>query len=40
VVLPGLAHHEIYGSGAGFTPTMEAAGAFFTEHLSSDAARP
>lgn len=33
VVLPGLAHHEIYGSGAGFTPTMEAAGAFFAEHL-------
>lgn len=33
VVLPGLAHHEIYGSGAGFTPTMEATAAFFTEHL-------
>ncbi|MFT3709024.1 MAG: alpha/beta fold hydrolase [Archangium sp.] len=33
LVLPGLAHHEIYGSGAGFTPTMEAAGAFFAERL-------
>ncbi|MBL8910588.1 MAG: alpha/beta fold hydrolase [Archangium sp.] len=33
VVLPGLKHHEIYGSGAGFTPTMEATSAFFSEHL-------
>ncbi|MFO0599200.1 MAG: alpha/beta fold hydrolase [Myxococcaceae bacterium] len=33
VILPGLKHHEIYGSGAGFTPTMEAARGFFAEHL-------
>jgi fermentation-respiration switch protein FrsA (DUF1100 family) len=33
VMLPGLKHHEIYGSGAGFAPTMEAAGRFLAEHL-------
>ena len=33
VTLPGLAHHEIYGSGAGFTPTMNATGEFFEKHL-------
>lgn len=33
VILPGLSHAEIYGSGAGFLPTMEAARAFFAEHL-------
>ncbi|MGV3621141.1 MAG: alpha/beta hydrolase [Archangium sp.] len=35
VTLPGLAHHEIYGSGAGFTPTMNATGDFFRKHLIS-----
>lgn len=33
VTLPGLKHHEVYGEGAGFTPTMTAAGAFFGEFL-------
>lgn len=35
ITLPGLAHHEIYGSGAGFAPTMQAAGEFFAAHLIS-----
>ncbi|MBL8920070.1 MAG: alpha/beta fold hydrolase [Myxococcaceae bacterium] len=33
VTLPGIKHHEIYGEGRGFPLVMEAAGAFFEEHL-------
>jgi hypothetical protein len=33
VTLSGVKHHEIYGAGRGFGPTMEATGAFFAEHL-------
>lgn len=33
VTLKGIKHHEIYGEGQGFAPTMEAAHAFLTEHL-------
>lgn len=33
VTLPGMKHHEVYGTGAGFAPTMSAAREFFSSFL-------
>ena len=33
VTLAGVKHHEVYGAGGGFGPTMDAAGEFFGEFL-------
>ncbi|MDP3153428.1 MAG: alpha/beta fold hydrolase [Archangium sp.] len=33
VTLSGVKHHEVYGAGAGFGPTMDASGEFFGKYL-------
>ncbi len=33
LTLPGMKHHEVYGAGAGFGPTMSATREFFLSHL-------
>lgn len=33
VTLKGVKHHEVYGAGAGFAPTMAAAASFFAEFV-------
>lgn len=33
VTLEGVKHHEVYGAGPGFAPTMNATGGFFAEFL-------